>query len=43
MNQVIAMLFAFVVLGLFSHRLGKYAYLLMGLVIVAYVASAYGK
>lgn len=43
MNQVIFMLFAFVALGLFSHRLGKYTYALMGLVIVAYIAYAFNK
>ncbi len=43
MNTVIGMLFVFVVLGLCSQRLGKYTYVAMGLVIVAYVAYAYSK
>lgn len=41
MNHVIAMLFIFVVLGLASRRLGKLAYMVMALTIVAYVTYAY--
>jgi hypothetical protein len=41
MNQVIEMLIAFVVLGLFAERLKKWTYILMGVVIIIYVAYAY--
>lgn len=43
MTEVILMLFVFVALGLFSQRLGKLTYALMGLVIVAYIAYAFNK
>lgn len=43
MNQVIYMLLAFVALGLLSHRLAKYRYVIMGLVILAYIAYAFNK
>jgi len=43
MNQVIGMLIVFVCLGLYSERLGKWTYILMGVVIVAYIAYAYSS
>lgn len=43
MNQVICMLLAFVALGLLRNRLARYSYVIMGLVIVAYVAYAFNK
>jgi lipopolysaccharide export LptBFGC system permease protein LptF len=43
MTEVLLMLFVFVALGLFSHRLGRSTYALMGLVIVAYMAYAFNK
>lgn len=37
------MLLAFVALGLLSQRLARYRYVIMGLVILAYVAYAFNK
>ncbi len=43
MNTVVAMLCAFVGLGLAGRRLGKLTYVLMAIVILAYVAHAYNQ
>jgi hypothetical protein len=43
MNEVIFLLFAFVLIGLAERRLGKGAYVAMGVAIVAYVVYAYNK
>lgn len=43
MNQVILMLTAFVALGLASRRRGRLTYVVMGVVIIAYMAYAYNK
>lgn len=41
MNPVIYMLCAFALIGLFSERLKRYTYPLVGLVIVIYMVHAY--
>lgn len=41
MNTLVLMLCGFVTLGLLRHRLQGYTYVLMGLMILAYVAYAY--
>jgi hypothetical protein len=41
MNALVILLFAFVLIGLASDRLGRAAYPLMGVVIFTYVAYAY--
>lgn len=41
MNQVIVLLFVFLTLGLFEHRLGRRVYAVMALFIALYIAYAY--
>jgi hypothetical protein len=41
MNTIIYLLFGFMILGLFSHRLGKSVYLIWPLLILGYVFYAY--
>lgn len=42
MTALLVLLFGFVFLGLFSNKLRGFTYIAMGLMILAYVAYAYG-